>query len=392
MAFRNKAEKKTEYDTDKVRVRNSYYTFSREYPSKNILHRRKSVRKRIMHGRIIKGFVSAVCFLLIALCAFFVTDLSVKISYKPYEKNHDLSQLQKTEVSLSENGVRAWYLPVSELSDKDYLKSFVSSVKRKDGTAVVIDFKDENGRICYSSDNENAILSKAAVYDNETVRNAISFIKSKNLSVIGRIYCFQDNTVAAGNTEFAVTYLDSDVNWLDENGKAWLNPFSSEARKYINYIIKETLEFSVDGILLEAVSFPYDGATETSTYRGRKGNDSCNELLKKFISDVKKSLPEDKLLYVSLTATDTIKGNKEKYEGSIAKNKADAVAVYVSDSPDGYVIDKKSKYQSLLSLLSKASSSVAENKAVLPIVDQDVYTSSLKRVLMKNGYRSYFVF
>ena len=282
------------------------------------------------------------------------------------------------------------HLPLEYISDKDYIKSFVSSVKRKGGTAVLIDFKNEDGRICYSSSNENAILSKAAVYDNETVRNAVSYIRSKNLGVIARIYCFQDNTVAAGNNELAVTYLDSDVNWLDENGKAWLNPFSKKARKYILDIIEESLAFSVDGVMLEAVSFPYEGATDTLGYKGQKDNESRNEVLKSFISSAKKKMPENKLLFVSFTAKDAIKGNKTKYEGSILKNASDANAVYISESPDGYVVDKKSKYQSLLSMLSKISSA-SENSETVPAIEEDVYTGSLKRVLMKNGYRSFFV-
>lgn len=391
MSFKNNSQKKTEYNEDKVRVRNSYYTFSREYPSKNILHRRKGIRKKALRNRVFKALAAAFCFILIALCAYFISDLSLKISYKPYD---DSGQMQTEEASASvlSEGVGAWYLPVSALSDKESLKRFVSFVKRKDGTAIIIDFKDEDGKLCYSSDNENAILSKAAIYDNETVRNALSYIKSKKLAVIGRVYCFQDNTVTAGNNDLAVTYLDSDVNWLDESGKAWLNPFSKKARSYLFEIIEETLSFSVDGILLEAVSFPYEGATDTLGYRGQKDNESRNDVLKSFISSVKKKMPENKMLFVSLSATDAIKGSKIKYEGSITKNDADGTAVYISESPDGYVIDKKSKYQSLLSMLSKISSSLSENKETVAVIEKDDYSYSLKRTLIKNGYKSYFVF
>ena len=80
MKFRNKPQKKTEYNEDKVRVRNSYYTFSREYPSKNILHRRKGVRKRIRRNRLLKALTGVICFCLIALMSCFATDLMLKIS------------------------------------------------------------------------------------------------------------------------------------------------------------------------------------------------------------------------------------------------------------------------------------------------------------------------
>ena len=391
MKFRNKPQKKTEYNEDKVRVRNSYYTFSREYPSKNILHRRKGVRKRIRRNRLLKALTGVICFCLIALMSCFATDLMLKISYKPLDTSAQQSQSEDKNVISFSEGVRAWYLPTDALSDRDYLKHFVSSVKRRGANAVLIDFKDENGRLCYSSSDETAILSKAAVYDNETVRNALSYIKSERLSVIARIYCFQDNTASAGNSALAVTYLDSDVNWLDENGKAWLNPFSKRARGYVLEILEETLSFSVDGIMLEAVSFPYGGATDTLGYRGQKDDESRNDVLKSFISSAKKKMPEEKPLFVSLTATDAVKGSKAKYEGSISKNAADGLSVYVAQSPDGYIIDKKSKYQSLMSLLSKISSSASENAEIVPVLEGDTYTRSLKRALMKNGYRSFIV-
>lgn len=390
MLFKKNDEKKTEYDVDRVRVRNSYYTFSKEYPSKNILHRRRGVRKRIIRNRLIKALTGVICFVLIAFLSYFASDLMLKISYKPLDTSVSAEAEDKASASLSE-GVRAWYMPTEALSDKDYLKSFVSSVRRKGANAVIIDFKDENGRLCYSSSNETAILSKAAIYDNETVRNALSYIKSKRLSVIARIYCFQDNTASAGKGELAVTYLDSDVNWLDENGKAWLNPFSKKARGYLLDILEETLAFSVDGVMLEAVSFPYEGATDTLGYRGQKANESRNGVLKSFIASVKKKMPEGKPLFVSLTAADAVKGSKAKYDGSITEAETDGFSVYIAESPDGYVVDKKSKYQSLMSLLSKISSS-SEGTEIVPAVEEDVYTRSLKRALMKNGYRSFIVY
>ena len=44
-----------------------------------------------------------------------------------------------------------------------------------------------------------------------------------------------------------------------------------------------------------------------------------------------------------------------------------------------------------MSLLSKISSSASENAEIVPVLEGDTYTRSLKRALMKNGYRSFIV-
>lgn len=390
MIFKDNKKNKSEYNTDKVRVRNSYYTFSKEYPSKNILHRRKAVRTRIRKKRIAKAFLCLFAFVFISLSSYFVCDLFLKFSYKPYDTAVTKEENVNEAVLLSEE-IRAWSFPMSKLSDKGYIESFAKSVKSKKGNAVVIEFKNAEGKLCYSSKNENAILSGAALYDNETLRHAISTFKEEELRIIAKIHCFRDNTVTAQNGDLAIKYLDSDVTWLDKEGNAWLNPFSKQARGYIFSLMEEILAFSVDGFVLEDVSFPYDGATDTLGFPERKDSESKNDVLLKFISSVKNRVGKNKAVMLSLTATDTINGNELKYDGSVSKNSADKTAVKVSESPEGYIIDKKSKFTSLLSLLSKLSSCLDEGKGVVVVIDKDDYSSSLRRTLLKNGYSSYIV-
>lgn len=391
MSFKNKSERKSNYDTDKVRVRNSYYTFSKEYPSKNILHRRKAVRKRIKRNRIIKALTLFVCFCVISFSSFFVCNLLLKFSYKPYDGYTFVKSDESSELNINSGAVRAWYLPTDKLSDTDYIESFLSYIKRKDATAVLLDFKDENGKLCFSSSNEKAILSNASLYDNETVRTAISLIKQQGFFIIAKIHCFKDSTVTKFNSDFAIKYLDSDVTWLDNDGCSWLNPFSKGARKYVLDLIDEAEEFSVDAFILCDVSFPYDGATDTLGFGESSKNKDKNNVLKAFISSVKENLGENKLLLISLSAEDVLAENSLKYDGSICDSAADMICVNISKSVENLESDKKNKYVSLLSLVSKIENAKPNEKDVLCVIDANDYTSSLERTLEKNGYKNYIV-
>lgn len=396
MFSKDKQKNKNEYDVSKVRVRNSYYTFSKEYPGKNVLHTKRTVRKRRARIFALKACCAFLCFLAISLGAFFVTDLGLKFSYKSDSSVSDTEKADETSNVLFDEGIRGMCFPVSHLGDEDYMKAFVSNLKMKGLNSVVIDFKDKNGNICFSSRNKVAMLLSSAVYDNETVRNSLAFFKAKRLNVVARIYCFEDDLTAKNNESFSLKYLGSDVTWLDggdeEGGKAWLNPFSKNARNFLLDIIKETVSFGVDGIILESVCFPYKGATDTVGFPERKDNESKNQVLLKFLSDAKKKAGKGVYVVSSLTASDAKNGNREKFDGSILKGKTDCIGIDISELPDGYVIDKKSKYISLISLLSEIKSKLSQDSNTLIFIQKEDYTSSLIRKLSKNGFQSYVIF
>lgn len=399
MIFRKRHEKKQPYDTNKVRVRNSYYTFSKDYPA-NMVYRRKAARKKKTYSRSLRVAAAVLCFVLIAFAAYFVTDLGLKFSYKT-DTAESVSQSENEsdnpQISLLESdGMKALYFTYEKLGDEKYLKTFAQKVVSHDANSAVIDFKTQSGHLCYSSDNEIAMLSKSALFDNETVRNTVSFLKSKNIHVIARIYCFEDNLTASLNSSFAVKYMSSDVTWLDagedEGGKAWLNPYSKDAKSYILDIIKEVKEFGVDGFILESVSFPQSGSQDTAGYPGEKDSSKRNEQLLNFITSVKKALSDDKFVLLWQSATDAVSGNEQIYYGSISKSSADGVCADTAERPVGYSIDKKTNYSSLLSLLSNMKASQNEGAKTVPVISSDDYTARLSRTLVQNGYNSFLVF
>ena len=377
--------------TDKVRVRKSYYTFSEEYPVDRFqISRRKRLYSKRRKLNLILG---ALLFVVLAVSSFFVMNVALNISNAPINPPTDKTKVDTTVIkSLKEEGIRALYMPSEKLSDKEYVKDFVREIKKKNGNSVVIDFKNAEGKLAYTSLQNYAIIGKCNTLDNDTARKAIDIFTSKGITVIARIYCFRDPAVAETFPAIAVKYMDTDVNWRDnttENGDGWLNPVSKRAKNYLYGIIEELYAMNIRGFMLESVQFP-DGTKSGATYPGEKESSKRNQVLKDFVSAVNKKLPKDAILIVSEGATDAAQGNDSIYFGTMSSISADAIAADTRNRSEELVLDKKDKFSSLISLYGTVSKSFPK-KLVIPIISMDEYSRSYIRTMKKNSYTSYIL-
>lgn len=393
MAFKKPAEKRSVLKKNNVRVKNSYYTFSKDYPVGNIEKNRKYARRR--HGKR-SAFATAAFVIGVAAVvavAYFVTSFCLKISYKPIEPS--APQEKRDGQYLLDEGMKAFYLPSDKLGDEKYISRLIRTIIFHDCNSVIIDFKTADGKIVFPCQNKTAIASRSAMYDNETVRKAVSMFKNRSINVIAGIYCFEDDLAARTQSECAVKYLNSDVVWLDSEteklGKAWLNPYSAVAKEYLTDVIGQVCEFSVDAVVLKSVSFPRSGATDSAGYPGEKSKKKRNETLLSFVDDVKMLMPEGCLLYVSQSAQDVLSGNENAYFGSINSCSADGIIAELSQRPSGYEIDKSTKFSSVLTLSGMLKNAVGGKDLVL-CVDSQEYSSKLLKAFKKGGYQGYAVY
>lgn len=377
--------------TDKVRVRKSYYTFSEEYPVDRF---QISRRKRLYSKRKKLNIVlSALLFTVLLISSFFVMNIALNISGAPINPTADKTKVDTSAIkALKEDGIRALYMPSDKLSDKEYVKDFIREIRKKNGNSVVIDFKNADGKLAYTSLQNYAIIGKCNHLDNDTARKAIDIFTSKGIMVIARIYCFEDPAVAETFPAIAVKYMDTDVNWRDnttENGNGWLNPVSKRAKNYLYGIMEELYAMNIRGFMLESVQFP-DGLKSGATYPGEKESSKRNEVLKSFVSTVRKKLPKDALLIVSEGATDAAKGNESIYFGSMSDISVDAVAADTRERNEEITVNRKEKFTSVISMYGEISKRFTK-KIIIPVISTEEYSRSYIRAMKKNGYTSYIL-
>ena len=388
---------KSPYKNINPRVRKSYYTFSREYPAGNIpLERRIHLKFKSNHS---KRAVSALLVILLLCLSFFSVRLPLDISHKQPELvtsgNVGAEETVNEESVLVTNGFRALYMPYEKLGDTSFIRSFIKKVRRYDCNSVIIDFKTENGKLCYSSLNSYAINGKCAIFDNNTVRQALSLFRKENVTVAARIFCFLDNTIPESSPELAVKYMDTDVNWIDTttqgDGKTWLNPCSKETLNYLLDIISELQSFNIKGFILEKCHFPDSNNTGGASFPGEKNFKDKNAVLKLYIKQIKEQLSKDSFLIISQKATDALNGNKKLYYGSMGNAAFDAVAAYTIVRPDDCVLDKKTDFADMLSLFNSISQNYVD-RTFIPIIDISEHSGKYMRTIRKNEYKSYIIF
>ncbi len=403
MSKKKTDKKKSPYpENGKVRIRHSYYTFAREFPSKILPL--ESKRRKHRKSRIIKNALLCLLFVSLSLLSYFTVNLLLDISYTDKEKLEASAETVVSEVEGTQSepalpfggeNVKALYMPAEKLGDREYIKTFIKQIKIRNCNSAVIDFKNSDGKLSYTSFNENAVNAGASLFDNNTVRQALDLFEGEEIKVIARIYCFRDNAVSTCEPSMAVKYMNTDVNWIDakaENGgESRLNPLSKDARKYLLSIIKEVMQFKIDGILLEDVAFPSGEYVSAATYPGEKKGTDRNGVLKAFVEKVRESLPDSCLLLLGHSANDILETNRELYYGSMLKSAADGFSVNTAERPENITVDKKTDFASVLSLFSSLKNNTGEKRTVYGI-DISEYSASLLRKMQKAGYTDFIIY
>ena len=137
---------------NKVIVRNSYYTFSREYPAGQLStfrshrHRRNGARRA---GRVLL-FVLLFCVVFAA--SFFAVDLALKISGRPIEAqapSADAAESGDDLPTLLTDGseLQALCLEPQTIRDRDSVKASIRQLKKRNCNSVILDFKTQDGRL-----------------------------------------------------------------------------------------------------------------------------------------------------------------------------------------------------------------------------------------------------
>lgn len=385
-------KKKVFSSKDKLRVRKSYYTFTREYPK--YIEVEKTGR-RITAAGLRKAAVYLAVFFVVASVSFFGVKLAINISYAPIQQEQEQPKENIFAEKILLEGVKALYVPQEKISDETYIEDFIKQIKKKNCNSVVIDFKTQDGRLSYSSMNENAIMGACAVHDNDTVRRVIDLFSQEDIAVIARIFCFRDDRVATANSKVAVKYMNTEVNWLDgsddKGGNAWLNPYSKSVRSYIADVAEEISNLGVDIFILESLQYPGGDNISSATYPGEKNQANRNSMLKSTLTQVKTAVGENALVIISQSAADAVSGNENIYFGTMSDAAYYALAVDSAARPLSVAVDKKTDYISVLSMYSTIAGRFA-GKNIIPIINTEEYSRSYLRAMKKSGFESYIIF
>ncbi len=154
---------------------------------------------------------------------------------------------------------------INGASMRDDFDRFVDMAMDTELNALMIDLKDETGKVWYDSENPVAVEVGAvqAAFDLDRV---VARSHDLGLYVIGRIVLFNDPIAAAHSPEMAV--LDSRTNTpYESRGQFFLDPTDPAARQYGLDLAVEACAAGLDEIQFDYVRFP-DARSDWATFDG----------------------------------------------------------------------------------------------------------------------------
>lgn len=213
--------------------------------------------------------------------------------------------VQDTDMEAEYDNIRAIYLNAYNARG-EVLQEHLEFLREHGFNAIVVDVKDDWGRLTYDSqlDLPAQIDAVHPVFDlEELIREA----HTAGMYVIGRMVVFKDKRVyQMDNHAHAVWNKQTDGPWRytvpeerEEDGETktvyvqrefWTDPFSEFVWDYNIGIARELEARGIDEIQFDYIRFPSDGNVEQASYRHRKPDMIKTEAIESFIKKARSQL------------------------------------------------------------------------------------------------------
>ncbi len=179
-----------------------------------------------------------------------------------------------------------------KLSELNRLEKIIGIAVATEINAVVIDVKDDNGRMTYRS---NIQLVDEVDGNREVrikdVKELMVVLEKYDIYPIARVVAFKDKNFAYARPDHAIQLLDGGV-WHDYSGTPWVNPFDQYVWDYNIAIAKEAALMGFKEIQFDYVRFPdnaaaYNPITNFPGRDGRRKDEAIGDFLEYAMEELK---------------------------------------------------------------------------------------------------------
>lgn len=229
-----------------------------------------------------------------------VTDINEDnlVEENELELNNDILTIVSEPVKekIVRDDIKAIYLTGWSAGTKSKLESTITNIKANGFNAVVIDIKDEAGRLSYKSNVQTAVDIGASQNMISDIANVINLLKENDIYVIGRIVTFKDPLYAKKVQDIAYKKADNSI-WIDYSGNNWPNPYNTSSWDYPIALAKEAAELGFDEIQFDYVRFPSsEGKTKQIAFGFDSDTKTKSQVINSFLEKVMSELEEYKIV------------------------------------------------------------------------------------------------
>lgn len=162
------------------------------------------------------------------------------------------------------------------------MDELIALVDRTELNAMVIDVKNDDGRVVYEMDTpmvSEVGSSRKLVSD---MPELIRKCREHNIYLIARIVAFKDPFLAENRTDLALH--DSSGNlFRDSSGLAWVNPYKKEVWEYLLEIAEEAAAIGFDEIQFDYIRFATDGGMKNVDFGPEADGKDREDVITEFV-------------------------------------------------------------------------------------------------------------
>lgn len=194
----------------------------------------------------------------------------------------------------------------------DRMNDLIQLVDETELNALVIDVKNDEGRVTYKMESERVLQLETGVRYIRDMEALVQKCKEKNIYLIARVVAFKDPYLAEKCPEYAVK-LKSGGIFRDGKGLAWVNPYNREVWDYLLEISKEAAKIGFDEIQFDYIRFSTDLKSDKLDFGEEALTVSKTDIITQFTEYAYEEL--SKLgVYVSADVYGTVIDNKVDQE------------------------------------------------------------------------------
>lgn len=194
---------------------------------------------------------------------------------------------QKQE--LIDSNIRGAYFTANSVSNRTKVEKIIQSLEGTEINAVVIDVKDDCGKITFDSKHMLATEIDAVSPIIWNLREMVDQFHAAGIYVIGRVVAFRDPILAILRPSYAILDLAGNV-FYDRAKDAWLNPYHRACWDYLVEIAMEAADSGVDEIQFDYVRFSTEAKEGKVSFGVNVEKYTKTQVITEFIQYVVKQL------------------------------------------------------------------------------------------------------
>ena len=204
--------------------------------------------------------------------------------------------------------VRGIYISGPMAGSTELFQNILDSAAGTEINTVVIDFKDDQGRITGPVDSPVASEIGACRPYVHDMKGLIASLKERGLYVIARVVAFRDPWLAEKKPEWSLHLADGSL-YRDRQGMAWVDPYRKEVWDYLVEVGTEAKEAGFDEVQFDYIRFSTEGTMRDVVFdEAVTGGRSKTDVITEFVKYAYENLASQGL-FVSADVFGTIIGS-----------------------------------------------------------------------------------